>query len=55
MIVYLVWFYDYDRVLLEGVYANTAKAEEVVKDINDGNLEKTRLPFATIEPWEVEE
>lgn len=54
MVVYLVWFYDYDEVRLNGVYANAAKAEEVVKDLNDGDLDRCRLPYAVIEPWEVE-
>ena len=54
MIVYLVWFHDYNEELLEGVYADAAKAEEVVKNLNDGNLDRGRLPYAICEPWEVE-
>ena len=54
MIVYLVWFYDYDGVTLEGVYANATKAEEVLKDLNDGDLCRRCLPYAIFEPWEVE-
>jgi hypothetical protein len=54
MIVYLVWFIDYDGVTLEGVYANAEKAKEVVKDLNDGDLDRRRLPYAIFEPWEVE-
>ena len=54
MIVYLVWFIDYDGVTLEGVYANAEKAKEVVKDLNDGDLGRRRLPYAIFEPWEVE-
>ena len=54
MVVYLVWFYDYNEERLEGVYANAAKAEEVVKDLNDGDLDRRRLPYAIFESWEVE-
>lgn len=54
MIVYLVWLYDYDGVGLEGIYANAEKAEEVVKDLNDGDLVRRRLPYAITESWEVE-
>lgn len=54
MTVYLVWFYDYDGVNLEGIYANSTKAEEVVKDLNDGDSVRRRLPYAITEPWEVE-
>lgn len=52
--VYLVWFYDYDGAALVGVYADTAKAKEIVKDLNDGDLDRRRLPYAIFEPWEVE-
>lgn len=55
MKVYLVWFFDYDGVTLIGIYATTAKAEEVVKDLNDGDLRRRHLPYAIFEPWEVEE
>ena len=55
MVVYLVWFCDYDVSRLEGIYANAAKAEEVVKDLNDGDLNRHRMPHAVVEPWEVEE
>lgn len=54
MTVYLVWLYDYDGVTLDGVYADATKAEEVVKDFNDGDLSRRRLPCAIFEPWEVE-
>ncbi len=55
MVVYLVWSHDYDEVMLEGIYANVTKAEEVVKDFNDEDLNRHRVPYAVIEPWEVEE
>ena len=54
MTVYLVWGYDYDEVILLGIYANREKAKEVVLDYNDGDFYRGHLPYAVIESREVE-
>ena len=54
MTVYLVWAHDYDEVNLLGIYSNREKAKEVVIDYNDGDFYRERLPYAVIEPKEVE-
>lgn len=47
--VYLVWEQDYDECNLLGIYATKKLAEKVIREYNEGELTRSRPPFAYLQ------